>query len=227
MKADDPIRFDPRTKAFLILCINLLLFASGRFLYECILFLSALFFPLISGCRKSVVHYLAAFTVMVFVDRIFLAGTESFISSLLSFIFVTLRKFLPCLIVGRWILMTTEVSECVAVMRKMKFPDSVIIPISVVFRYFPTIKEEWTAIRNAMKMRRIKISFEHVIVPLLISAVNTSEELSAAALCRGLDNPNEHTCLYPACLSAKDVVLFLILAIAALFVLLLKGAGYL
>ncbi|MCC8150017.1 MAG: energy-coupling factor transporter transmembrane protein EcfT [Lachnospiraceae bacterium] len=120
---------------------------------------------------------------------------NGFAFTLVSFLAVSLRKFLPCFILGKWILTKTEVSEFVAVMWKLKLPQTAIIPLSVIFRYFPAIKEEWTSIRAAMKMRGIHVSMEHIMVPLLMSAVNVSEELSAAALCRGLDHPGIHTSL--------------------------------
>lgn len=136
-----------------------------------------------------------ALLLMVFIEGILIPQLGGFFGSLLLFIAVLVRKVLPCLIIGKSILTSTEVSEFVATLWKMRFPQSIIIPVSVVFRYFPTLREEWQSLRMAMKMRGIGLSVEHVMVPLMMSAVNISEELSAAALCRGLDQPGAT----PAC----------------------------
>lgn len=134
---------------------------------------------------------------------------------------------MPCFILGKWILTKTEVSEFVAVMWKLRLPQAAIIPLSVVFRYFPTIKEEWASIRAAMKMRGIHVSLEHIMVPLLMPAVNVSEELSAAALCRGLDNPEPHTSLVQVRFHFSDILVWCVTEVLAAVAIVLKGMGIL
>lgn len=46
---------------------------------------------------------------------------------------------------------TTTVSEFVASMKKLHLPEQIIIPMSVIFRFFPTVVEEYNAIGDAMK----------------------------------------------------------------------------
>ena len=164
---------------------------------------------------------------MLGIDQLLTPYINGFFFTLVSFITVALRKFLPCFILGKWILTKTEVSEFVAVMWKLRLPQTAIIPLSVVFRYFPTIKEEWASIRAAMKMRGIHVSLEHIMVPLLMSAVNVSEELSAAALCRGLDSPEPHTSLVQVRFRFSDVLVWCITGALAIAAIILKGVGIL
>ena len=105
--------------------------------------------------------------------------------------------------------------------------QSVVIPLSVTFRYFPTIREEWDSIRAAMKMRGIRVSLEHIMVPLIFSAVNVAEELSAAALCRGLDAPGEHTSYVEVAFGLADYLAIGVLASYGVAVAVLKGCGVL
>ena len=219
------IRFDPRTKFILLLGVNMLLLLSRSLFLELALFLFCIFILLVDKRYKNAVIYLIAFLLMLFIDR-FLSGCfTGFYFTIINFIVYALRRFMPCLILGKWILDTTAVSDFVATMWKIKLPLTVIIPLSVVFRYFPTIKEEWESIRAAMKIRGISFSVEHVFVPLIFSAVNVSEELSAAALCRGLDAPGEHTSFVEIKMSYIDylfLALFVSITIAAFI---LKGMG--
>lgn len=221
------VKFDLRTKLMLILVVNLFLLLSHSLIFELVLVFGCLLLITIDGQRKSAFHFLIAFFIMLGIDQLLTPYMNGFVFTLVSFITVALRKFLPCFILGKWILSKTEVSEFVAVMWKLQLPQTAIIPLSVVFRYFPTIKEEWASIRAAMKMRGIHISLEHIMVPLLMSAVNVSEELSAAALCRGLDNPATHTSLVQVKFSYYDIAVWTITGILAVAALVLKGVGIL
>ena len=221
------VRFDLRTKFMLILVVNLFLLLSHSVIFELILIFGCLLLITIDGQAKSAFHFLIVFLIMLGIDQLLTPYINGFFFTLVSFITVALRKFLPCFILGKWILTKTEVSEFVAVMWKLRLPQTAIIPLSVVFRYFPTIKEEWASIRAAMKMRGIHVSLEHIMVPLLMSAVNVSEELSAAALCRGLDSPEPHTSLVQVRFRFSDVLVWCITGALAIAAIILKGVGIL
>lgn len=221
------VRFDLRTKFMLILVVNLFLLLSHSLIFELVLVFGCLLLITIDGQAKSAFHFLIVFLIMLGIDQLLTPYINGFFFTLVSFITVALRKFLPCFILGKWILTKTEVSEFVAVMWKLRLPQTAIIPLSVVFRYFPTIKEEWASIRAAMKMRGIHVSLEHIMVPLLMSAVNVSEELSAAALCRGLDSPEPHTSLVQVRFRFSDVLVWCITGALAIAAIILKGVGIL
>ena len=221
------VRFDLRTKFMLILVVNLFLLLIHSLIFELVLVFGCLLLITIDGQAKSAFHFLIVFLIMLGIDQLLTPYINGFYFTLVSFITVALRKFLPCFILGKWILTKTEVSEFVAVMWKLQLPQTAIIPLSVVFRYFPTIKEEWASIRAAMKMRGIHVSLEHIMVPLLMSAVNVSEELSAAALCRGLDSPEPHTSLVQVRFRFSDVLVWCITGALAIAAIILKGVGIL
>ncbi|MCC8051526.1 MAG: energy-coupling factor transporter transmembrane protein EcfT [Clostridiales bacterium] len=221
------VKFDLRTKLMLLLVVNLFLLLSHALVFELVLVFGCLLLITIDGQPKSALHFLTAFFIMLGIDQLAAPHMNGFAFTLVSFLVVSLRKFLPCFILGKWILTKTEVSEFVSVMWKLRLPLTAIIPLSVIFRYFPTIKEEWTSIQAAMKMRGIHVSLEHIMVPLLMSAVNISEELSAAALCRGLDNPGVHTSLVQVKFGYHDYAVWVITGVLAVSALFLKGVGIL
>lgn len=221
------VKFDLRTKLMLLLVVNLFLLLSHALVFELVLVFGCLLLITIDGLPKSALHFLTAFFIMLGIDQLATPHMNGFAFTLVSFLVVSLRKFLPCFILGKWILTKTEVSEFVAVMWKLRLPQTAIIPLSVIFRYFPTIKEEWTSIRAAMKMRGIHVSLEHIMVPLLMSAVNISEELSAAALCRGLDNPGVHSSLVQVKFGYRDIAVWVITGVLAILALIMKGMGIL
>lgn len=111
-----------------------------------------------------------------------------------------LLRFLPCLMMGSYLVSTTTVSEFTAAMLRMHLSEKIIIPLSVMFRFFPTVVDEFHSINTAMKMRGIQLGsvgiakmIEYRLVPLMACCVKIGEELSAAALTRGLGGEVKRT----------------------------------
>ena len=81
----------------------------------------------------------------------------------------------------------------------------VTIPLAVMLRYVPAIREDWRFISDAMRMRGVNASLagflrrpgmtvECLYVPLMMSASNVADELSMASVARGIENPAQRTC---------------------------------
>ncbi len=135
-------------------------------------------------------------------------------------------QFIPALITAWYVVRTTKIGEFVCAMQKMHIPDGITISLAVVMRFFPTIKEEYTAIRDAMKMRGIMLGggnvigmIEYRMIPLLFSCVNIGDELSAAAVTRGLGGKVKRTSVQTLRIGAADILLILLFtAVLAVFV---------
>lgn len=105
---------------------------------------------------------------------------------------------------------------CLA-MERLHLPQQITIPMSVMFRFFPTVAEEWSAIGDAMRMRGIRFGggkvgaiLEYRIVPMMICSVKIGEELSQAALTRGLGGPVKRTNICKLGFHVQDVIFLLI-----------------
>lgn len=103
---------------------------------------------------------------------------------------------------------TISLRQFVLAMRKMHIPQKMIIPISVTIRYFPAIKEEINYIKDAIRLRNIKPAdkLEALLIPLMMSATATAEELSAAAVTRGIENPIKKTSITELKIRFRDYV---------------------
>ena len=115
------------------------------------------------------------------------------LANILLIIIMVVSRFLPAYMMGAYVINTTTVSEFKATMDKLHMPDVLTIPMCVMFRLFPTIREENDSIRAAMKMREIRFGggkigkmLEYRIVPVITCVAKIGEELSASALTRGL-----------------------------------------
>ena len=125
-----------------------------------------------------------------------------------------LTRFVVTVMMGEYLIATTSVSEFISAMERLHVPNQVTIPMSVMFRLFPTIGAEWRSIRRAMWMRGIHLGeakvgqvLEYQMVPMMTSSIRIGEELSAAALIRGLGAPVKRTNICRIGLRIQDYLL--------------------
>lgn len=203
-RADYGLVLDPRTKLLLVITIPFILIngTSGgimNIVKPILMFLP--FILLFSSKRvKVALIYLFAVFLMYCADIYLVPITHGVVSFLLVASCGLISRFLPGLVMGYFLVSTTTVSEFTAAMLRMKVSEKIIIPMSVMFRFFPTVKEEYSAITDAMRMRGVSFAggnpmamLEYRLVPLMMSTVKIGDELSAAALTRGLGAPIRRT----------------------------------
>ena len=111
----------------------------------------------------------------------------------------------------------------------MRLPAFAVIPVAVLFRFIPTVQEEWSGIKKAMAFRGITVDLasvakaplrtvEYVLIPLLFSSISVMEELAAAALARGMDSDKRRTSYEEVRLGAADFVALAVFASLAVYV---------
>ena len=214
--------FDPRTKVLLLIELDMLIFLGRSLFYETGVFLLCSLILIVGGQCKMSLKYIGIFVIFAGIEHLIRPYMAHFSVSLIYFAVVIIRKVLPVFILAEWLIATTEVSAFVAALWKMRLPRNMIITGSVIFRCFPTIREEWTAIQSAMRMRGIECNarnllfkpsetITYTLIPLFISILNISDELAQAALCRGLDNPGRHTCMTEIGFRLPDVIFLIII----------------
>jgi len=224
------LKFDPRTKLIVLIILNLIVFGGAQ-LYLTISLVAIPFFLLLCSKREKAafIYILAYFLAKL--GEIYVVPATHGISNMIIVMFTSmLARMMPGLVMGYYVIVTTTVSEFLASMEQIKIPKIITIPISVIFRFFPTLIEEIKAIIDAMHMRGIGLNLrtvksplivlEYIFVPLLINAVKTGDELSAASLTRGINNPAKRTHICHIGFHIQDIIL-LIISIGALIVFVL------
>lgn len=144
--------------------------------------------------------YITAYVLGIFLQVVLgskFSGVASYFVILLA---GSMTQFLPAVMMGYFVIYTTTVSEFIAGMERMRVTPKITIPLSVMFRFFPTVKEELEAINDAMKMRGIGLRsgyvaalLEYKFIPMMICSVKIGEELSQASLTRGLGSGKKRT----------------------------------
>ena len=222
------IHIDPRTKFFLLFVIGAVIFIDTSKMREIIIFSALSGIMLLEQQYRTTLNYSLMFSVMMLID----AYVAPYLTGALGALILTMvripRLLMPLFLCSIILIRTTTVSEFIAAFRKMHITDKLIIPFSVMFRFIPTVKEEWHSISNAMRFRGIGVSagnilthplitLEYVMVPLLMSTATISGELAAASLSRGLDTEGKRSCITVVRLGAVDYSI--ILALIALLIL--------
>lgn len=209
------MHLDPRTKLYLLLLANLMLFFHVGTAAEAVMTVLFLLPFLLEGKGRTALRLALLYMALLAVDVLVIPVATGFLLNLLALFSVGMRMMLPCIITGAYAFTTTTVGEFVCALRKLRLPESVIIPCMVVIRFFPTIREDYRQIRNAMALRGIAEggaamlqhpaqTLEYILIPLLVNGNNVAQDLSVAALTKGIGLAGAHTCMTRLRMTALD-----------------------
>ncbi|MDR0683534.1 MAG: energy-coupling factor transporter transmembrane protein EcfT [Spirochaetaceae bacterium] len=212
---------DPRTKFFLLFFVGFFTFVFPPWYMEVSVMAGLALLLSLNRQAKTALTMFLVFCVMLAADLYLTPFVSGVIRNVYFTVVRLVRMLLPLAMVGLLLVRTITVTEFIAAFRKMRLPDGFIIPFSVMFRFIPTIHEEWASIRSAMKFRGIGISarnvltkpmmtLEYTLVPLLMSTATIATELAAASLARGLDSGGKRTCIVEVRFRLQDYLVILL-----------------
>ena len=199
-------RFDPRTKfILLVLCVISSTIATSL-QYESALVFAVVVFGCASGKVRRSLFYAAFYAIFYMVTLFIMSLEKGILYTVFTAWLGLFYTVYPCAFLASIILSTTKVNEFLTAMNKARIPNKIVIPLAVMLRYIPSVCEDWNYIKDAMRLRDVSPSLfgffknpammvECLYVPLLLTASNTADELSAAAVTRGIENPKPRTCL--------------------------------
>ena len=138
------------------------------------------------------------------------------------------RYGIPPFLALALLIKTTRISKLIAALSAMRLPVFVIIPIAVLLRFIPTVREEWSGIRKAMAFRGVSLepgailrapgkTVEYMLIPLLFSCISVMEELAAASLARGLDAERKRTSYEAVKMTLPDYIVMLLFVGMAIY----------
>ena len=197
---------DPRTGLVLLTLSNIIAFSQNEIGIELGWFAVLITLLFLCGCGKSAVKWIAAFAAVILIQWYILPVSPKAVATSFSIFANYTRWMFPCMMVGVLMVKKVPLKNLIAALRRLYVPHKLIVAIAVTLRYIPAIREEGRHINDAMKLRRIKglQKAEALVVPLMVSATSTAEELSAAAVTRGIENPAPKTSLVELSMTAWD-----------------------
>ncbi len=199
----------------LLTVISCLVFIFTKNYYMHALFVSWLCMMLIyfGFIKQSVVYMLAyAFTVFWLLEMV-PKGVMFISPMLLGMIY----KFIIPIMAG-YLTFKIPSGKLIAVFYKSFFPQSILLILIVIIRFIPTISGEFRTIREEMKVRgftgRVMKTFmhplqtmEYAVVPLIFRSIKVGDELAAASIVRGIENPSKKNSYYSTNLGMTDGVI--------------------
>lgn len=217
-----PIKFDPRSKLATVMCASFLLMLRVDPVVEALFVLMMFFLLTLNGGFKKGFILSLLYSLIFCLETFLFKEITGPLTALFSFFLAANRLLIPPIMGAVFAANQTKMSEWIAAMKKMKVPTVIVVPFSVVCRFFPVLIHDFKKIRQSMKFRGVGISsmdlvkhplltLEYIIVPILVSVENTSVELSAASLVRGLGSTNKHSSIYHITFKLQDYLLLFLL----------------
>ena len=228
------MRLDPRTKLFMVFIVSLIVMMSATtpvlWVIRIIITLIPIVLLILEKKYSSALRFFLAYGIALVLLLFFISeNSEGIIASLLIGYCGIVVQFMPALITAWYVIRTTKIGEFMSCMQKMHVPDGIAVSLAVVMRFFPTIKEEYSSINDAMRMRGVMLGggnvlrmFEFRMIPLLFSCVNIGEELSAAAITRGLGGEVKRSSVIELKLGIADFFLMAFLTAATVIFVVFK-----
>ena len=217
------LKLDPRTK-LLLFCAGI---AVSTFSYnECALWMyCAAMCVLLALCGEKcfALKCGALIACMEYLRyRIITSGTGApALTGILVALIMMCRYGFPLLLSLSFLIKTTRISQLIAALSALHLPLFVIIPLSVMLRFIPTVQEEWDGVRKAMAFRGISLepgavirapfkTIEYILIPLLFSCISVMDELASASLARGLDAERKRTSYEAVKMRFPDYIIILL-----------------
>ena len=217
------LQLDPRTKLFLIfLCVFCSMFAPSLYFQFALVALISVLAALSGKWQYALRGIIVYILICVFTVWCMASLRGTWRTMFVAFLGLV-HKVYACGMLAGMVISTTKVGEFLSAMARLHIPKKLTIPIAVMLRYLPTIREDWHFIKDAMRLRDVSptltgflkapvMTVNCIYVPLLTVASKAADELSVASVTRGIENPKPRSCLVKIRMRVADglvVALFL------------------
>ena len=206
------IKLDDRTKIILLLSTSICVFSTGKYIVVTAFIVILMLLSFLLGIGNKIFTAVLNYAFVSIIEyKLFPIMPEVLVANF-NILIVTVIKLTPCYLAAQMLIQTTSIRM---------FPKALIIALVISMRYFPALKEELHHISNALKLRNIKAlkKIKFALMPLMVSASNTAEELSQAIIARGIDNPAKRTYEIQSSIQAIDVFVIGASFLAVLYLL--------
>ena len=222
----EKFKLDFRTKMLMSLCLSYTLilgniqtkFSIVASAYSLLPYVFLLLNREKKAAVKGILFIMAAYIIQK--EWVFSAG--GFLGSLFLFITMMFLRLLPGFVMARFALASSTMSHMTSALKKMHFPVVLIIPITVMARFFHTAREDYNQVKDAMYLhgltnRRLFFHpvklFEYRMVPLFMVLTKTADDVAVSAMTRGLKIHGKRTYIGESRFCMRDYICFLLMLV--------------
>lgn len=230
MKKKLDLHFNPCTKIVLLFLCIVISSLLPSIEYELMLVSIIALFSIINNKIKfafgGLLIYLLVFIVSVLTVKY---GSNTVRSLVMPFLGLV-HKVYPVCMLSTLILSTTKVGEFLSAMSYARISKKITIPLAVMLRYIPTVREDWMYIKDSMCLRGISPSFvgfiknpaltiECIYSPMIIMASKAADELTIASITRGIESPKKRTSIIEIRFDIQDIIALIIGVVITAFII--------
>ena len=209
-------RTDPRTSLLLILVISILVMAPGGAVFIPAGAALGLLLALADGARKHAAALALGTGILGFGWCALPRLLPSMLTTAIGLAANYFLRFLVIYGVGQHLFRTATPGTMTAALRAARVPRALTVPVAVMLRFVPVVAAEASAVLDSMRLRGLTgwrsvlrhpvLSIGWFTVPVIASTLRVGDDLSAAALLRGLGSHRRPTCRVPLHLGRSDLL---------------------
>lgn len=145
----------------------------------------SVFYALNGSVKQGLKTFLTYF-ILININYIFNLKSNNYVLNMFFTLIVIVKFFFLPFMAGKFLIRTSDVGSILTSMDKIKIPKVVSIPIAVMFRFFPSFKEERRNIKLAMRIRGVTPKnplkyLEYVAIPIITISLNIADDISKSA----------------------------------------------
>lgn len=223
-------RLDFRTKMLMSLCLSYTLILGNiqtKFpIVAAAYSLLPYVFLLLNREKKAAVRGILFIAAAYVVQKEWVFSAGGFLGSLFLFITMMFLRLLPGFMMAKFALASSTMSHIASALKKMHFPDVLIIPITVMARFFHTAREDYNQVKDAMYLHGLTNKrlffhpvrlFEYRVVPLFMVLTKTADDVAVSAMTRGLKIHGKRTYISESRFHIGDYICFFFMFVLAGF----------
>ena len=168
------------------------------------------------GRASAALRWLAAYAAVFGASMAVAAFPNEVTASFAAMIVVFRRVFCVGMFASNMIA-TTRVGEMASALQRAHVPRGGVVALCVALRFFPTMGKEFSSVAEAMKVRGVALSpatvlrhpaltAENLMVPVMSRLAIVADELSNAAIVRGIDSAAARTSYYELRFGSADAL---------------------
>lgn len=143
-------------------------------------------FYALNGFVKQGLKTFLTYFILININYIFNLKSNNYVLNMFFTLIVIVKFFFLPFMAGKFLIRTSDVGNILTSMDKIKIPKVVSIPIAVMFRFFPSFKEERKNIKLAMRIRGVTPKnplkyLEYVAIPIITISLNIADDISKSA----------------------------------------------
>jgi energy-coupling factor transport system permease protein len=139
----DLIKIDPRTKFFILILGNIIIFITPSLQFEIIFVLFIMIFGLLCGVYRFSIKIFVAYLCLIGIQTLSLMYLTNIFQIMIVQMIIATRKLISCAMLAGILISSTKPSEFLAAMSRLHITKRIVIPLTIMLRYFPTFLEDW------------------------------------------------------------------------------------